>query len=58
MMVAVANDLPQSPLADLRGTPLADLAEANPGAVDQVIRRVLPESPVTPVPVAAFQSAI
>jgi FXSXX-COOH protein len=47
-----------SSLADIRDTPLADLAEMSPGVVDQAIRRVLPESPVAPVPVAAFQSAI
>jgi FXSXX-COOH protein len=47
-----------SSLADIRDTPLADLAEMSPGVVDEAIRRVLPESPVAPVPVAAFQSAI
>jgi len=47
-----------SSLADIRDTPLADLAEMSPGVVDEVIRRVLPESPVAPVLVAAFQSAI
>ena len=47
-----------SSLADIRDTPLADLAEMSPGVVDEAIRRILPESPVAPVPVAAFQSAI
>jgi FXSXX-COOH protein len=47
-----------SSLADIRDTPLADLAEMSPGVVDEAIRRVLPESPVAPLPVAAFQSAI
>ena len=45
-----------SSLADVRDTPLADLAEMSPGVVDEAIRRILPESPVAPVPVAAFQS--
>jgi FXSXX-COOH protein len=47
-----------SSLADIRDTPLADLAEMSRGVVDEAIRRILPESPVAPVPVAAFQSAI
>jgi len=47
-----------SSLADIRDTPLADLAEMSPGVVDEAIRRILPESLVAPVPVAAFQSAI
>ena len=56
--VTINQALLVSSLADIRDTPLADLAEMSPGVVDEAIRRILPESPVAPVPVAAFQSAI
>lgn len=45
-----------SSLADNRDTPLDELSA---GVIDEAIMRILPgESPVVPVPVAAFQSAI
>jgi FXSXX-COOH protein len=47
-----------SSLADIRDTPLDELTEMNAGIIGEVIERMLPESPVAPVPVAAFQSAI
>ena len=56
--VTLNQALVVSSLADIRDTPLADLAEMSPGVVDEAIRRILPESPVAAVPVAAFQSAI
>ena len=56
-MGTVATDLIESPLTDLRGVSLADLTEDR-GVVDEVIRRVLPDTPAAPVTVAAFQSAI
>jgi FXSXX-COOH protein len=47
-----------SSLADLRGVPLGEVAVLTEPAFDEAIMRILPESPVAPVPVAAFQSAI
>jgi FXSXX-COOH protein len=47
-----------SSLADIRDMPLDELTDMNAGIIDEAIERILPESPVAPVPVAAFQSAI
>jgi FXSXX-COOH protein len=48
-----------SSLVDLRGVPLGEIAVLAESAFDEAIMRILPEeSPVAPVPVAAFQSAI
>ncbi len=48
-----------SSLVDIRAIPLNELAGISAGIVDEPIMRILPaESPVAPVPVAAFQSAI
>jgi FXSXX-COOH protein len=48
-----------SSLVDLRGVPLGEIAVLTEPAIDEAIMRILPgESPVAPVPVAAFQSAI
>jgi len=48
-----------SSLVDLRDMPLSEISGLEAPAVDEVIMRILPEgSPVAPVPVAAFQSAI
>ena len=52
-MLVVATDI-ESPLADLRDVPLADLVDR--GIAAAVIERLLPAS--APVPVAAFNSAI
>jgi FXSXX-COOH protein len=47
-----------SSLVDLRDIPLAEMSALSSGLLDEAIDRVLPESPVPPVPVAAFQSTI
>ena len=53
-----AVSLVSSTLADLRDVPLAQVSTLSPVALKEALVRVLPESPVAPVPVAAFQSAI
>ena len=45
-----------SPLADLRDLTLAQIADLDADALDEAVRRILPESPS--VPVAAFNSSI
>lgn len=52
----MATDVIPAQLPDLRGILLADLAELNPEAAGEAVKRVLPD--FAPVPVAAFQSAI
>lgn len=48
-----------SSLVDLRDMPLNEISGLNASAADEVITRILAEeSPVAPVPVAIFQSAI
>jgi FXSXX-COOH protein len=48
-----------SSLADLRDVPLAELSGMSTGLIEETIKRILPETALTtPVPVAAFQSAI
>jgi FXSXX-COOH protein len=53
-----AVSLVSSTLVDLRDVPLAQVPTLSPVALEEALVRVLPESPVAPVPVAAFQSAI
>lgn len=60
-MLSTTELLPTVPssLVDLRDMPLKEISGLNASAADEVITRILPEeSPVAPVPVAAFQSAI
>jgi FXSXX-COOH protein len=47
-----------SALLDLRQVPLAEMPTLGMVTLDRALARVLPDSPVDPVPVAAFQSAI
>jgi hypothetical protein len=47
-----------SALLDLRRIPLTEVPTLAPASRDQALQRVLPGSPVPPVPVAAFGSAI
>jgi hypothetical protein len=47
-----------SALIDLRNVPLTEISALNTTLYDQALARVLPDSPVTPVAVAAFTSAI
>ena len=54
----MANDLLESPLADLRDVPLEDMEAMADGLLAAAIRRLLPDTEAAPVPVAAFQSAI
>jgi FXSXX-COOH protein len=53
-----AVSLVSSTLVDLRDVPLAQVPTLSLVALEEALVRVLPESPVAPVPVAAFQSAI
>jgi len=58
----VTTDTPERPgvvpssLADLKGLTLTQIADLSADALDEAVRRILPESPS--VPVAAFNSAI
>ncbi len=47
-----------SSLVDLHEIPLAEMPALSSRVLDEAIKRVLPNSSVAPVPVAAFQSAI
>jgi FXSXX-COOH protein len=47
-----------SELTDLRDVPLADVPDLDAGMLDDVLDRLIPESETSPVPVAAFNSAI
>jgi FXSXX-COOH protein len=47
-----------SALIDLRQVPLTEMPTLPTVSFDQALQRVLPGSPVAPVPVAAFGSAI
>lgn len=47
-----------SNLLDLRQVPLTEVPTLAPVSLDGALQRVLPGSPVAPVPVAAFGSAI
>jgi FXSXX-COOH protein len=47
-----------SVLPDLRDVPLAQMPTLSTVSLEQALRRVLPDSPLNPVPVAAFQSAL
>jgi FXSXX-COOH protein len=47
-----------SELADLREVPLADVPDLDADTLESVLGRLLPEPAATPVPVAAFNSAI
>jgi FXSXX-COOH protein len=47
-----------SVLRDLREVPLTEVSALASLGLDQTLQRVLPGSPVAPVPVAAFGSAI
>jgi FXSXX-COOH protein len=47
-----------SVLLDLRQVPLAEMPSLSTVSLADALRRVLPDSPLNPVPVAAFQSAI
>ncbi len=47
-----------SGVADLRGIPLAEMPALGLDVLGRTIGRVLPDPSVSPVPVAAFQSAI
>jgi FXSXX-COOH protein len=47
-----------SALLDLRNVPLTEISVPGTAGHGQVLGRVLPDSPVAPVPVAAFNSAI
>jgi FXSXX-COOH protein len=47
-----------SVLPDVRDVPLTQMSVPNAIWRDAALARVLPDSPVAPVPVAAFQSAI
>jgi hypothetical protein len=47
-----------SALLDLRNVPLKEISILSTVGHDQVLGRVLPDSPAAPVPVAAFNSAI
>jgi FXSXX-COOH protein len=45
-------------LVDVRDVPLAEIPALSARTIDEALVRVLPESPVASVPVAAFNSAI
>jgi len=47
-----------SALPDLRNLPLTQISMSSTAGVGQALARVLPDSPVAAVPVAAFNSAI
>jgi FXSXX-COOH protein len=47
-----------SPVTDLRGLSLAEMPSLGSALIDEAIERILPDYPVAPVRVAAFQSAI
>jgi hypothetical protein len=47
-----------SALPDFRNVPLTQISVPNAIWRDEALARVLPDSPVTPLPAAAFQSAI
>jgi FXSXX-COOH protein len=47
-----------SVLLDFRDVPLAQMPTLSTLRLEEALRRVLPDSPPNPVPVAAFQSAI
>ena len=48
----------RSPLADLRAVRLSEMPNLSASTLDGALQRVLPDSPMAPVPVAAFNSAI
>lgn len=54
----IATETVSSSLVDLRDMPLAEMPALSAEIVDEAIKRILPETPTAPVPVAAFQSAI
>jgi FXSXX-COOH protein len=47
-----------SALLDLRNVPLTQISAPGTAGTDRVLARVMPDSPVAPVPVAVFNSAI
>lgn len=47
-----------SKLVDLRDVPLAEMPTLSTVTLDEALGRVIPDSQVAPVPVAAFSSAI
>jgi FXSXX-COOH protein len=47
-----------SVLLDFRDVPLAQMPTLSTVSLEGALRRVLPDSALNPVPVAAFQSAI
>jgi FXSXX-COOH protein len=47
-----------SALLDLRNVPLTEIAAPDTPGAAQALAHLLPDSPVAPVPVAAFNSAI
>lgn len=47
-----------SAVPDLRDIPLGALVSVRPAALDRALQRVIPDNPVPPVPVAAFNSAL
>ena len=54
----IATETVPSSLIDLRGIPLDEMPVLDSGVIDEVIKRILPETPVARVASAAFQSAI
>ncbi len=56
--MTVNNEVQPSVLVDFRQVPLAEMPALGGVTLSEALNRVLPESPVGQVPVAAFQSAI
>lgn len=54
----IATETVSSSLIDLRGIPLDEMPVLDSGVIDEVIKRILPDTPVAQVASAAFQSAI
>lgn len=56
--MTTTNEMQPSVLVDFRQVPLAEMPVLGGVTLSDALRRVLPESSVGQVPVAAFQSAI
>ena len=56
--MTITNEMQSSVLVDLRQIPLAEMPALGDVTLSDALGRVLPESAVGQVPVAAFQSAI
>ena len=56
--MSITNEMQPPVLADLRQVPLAEMPALGSVTLSDALERVLPESAVGQVPVAAFQSTI